>query len=128
MTARDIKSRQYLSPELIVLSVDGSEVTTGATALRTGLVAGQFTGKIRRDATGDANLWIFEFDQAFGREPLVFFQPITLDCALREEANYPTFKELRFKSFLASNLATPLATCDFNIIIFGTKGTTEHGN
>lgn len=124
---REIKSRQYLAPEEFILEVDGSEVTTGATPLRDGLVEGKFVAKIRRDATGDGNLWIVTFEHSFGRAPQVFFQPITLDCAIREEASYPTLKELRFKTFLHSNLATALTSCDFRIKISGNKEASDSG-
>lgn len=127
MNARVLRSRHYLAPEVFVLEVDGSAVTTGATATNAGLLAGQHVAKIRRDTTGDANLWIVTFEHAFGREPQVFYQPITLDCALREEANYPTYKELRFKSYLHSNLSTALTSCDFRILVYGNKEPGEHG-
>lgn len=115
-----IWNRQFLSPLLAVLHVDGSAVTT--TTARDGLLKGQYVAQIKKGAGGDANLVTIDFERPFGKEPQVLIQEITVDCHARLEAA-PTKSQVQIRT-LELDGVTAENDADMYVFIFA----PEHGN
>jgi hypothetical protein len=115
---RSVISRQHLETDVLVLHVDGSEVTTNDDD-NAGLDYGEHLAFIKKGAGADSNLVTITLKNPLGLPMKYFVQPITLDCLVREESA-PT-KDTLILRVLELDGVTQEDDADFLVFIFGTR-------
>lgn len=115
---KPVSNRQFLDSEVLVLSVDGSAVTTSDN-VSTGLLKGQHQCYIKKGTGGDSNLVTITFKKPiWGVAPSFFAQCVTADCEVRQNAD-PTVTTIAVRTLKSTNLATGVVDADFHLFIFG---------
>lgn len=117
------ESKQFTDPELIVIEVDGSAVTT--TLSTTGLVKGQHVAKVKKGEGDDSNLVTIQLNLPAGLAVTSLFQEITVDCICRrEEAETKNTIQVRT---LELDGTTKEDDADFLVLVVLTRGILEFG-
>ncbi len=121
-----VKAKQFLSADVLVLEVDGSEVSSSV-ANGAGLVGGgKHIATAIKGTAADANLVTITLNEPFGLAPHVLFQSKTLDCECRLEAT-PGLRSFQVRTLKSTDLTTGVNDADYTIFVFGTREIREGG-
>ena len=119
----EVRQNQFPTSLIAVFRVTGASVVTTETS-SAGLDSGKYLSYVKKGAGADSNLVTFTFKRPLGRAPILLFQPVTLDCACREDTA-PTKTGFTVRTLLHSNLASKADNANFNVFLFGTRDVTE---
>lgn len=119
--SQKVRTQQYLSAEILQITVDGSAVTTSFA--KTGLTRGSHCATIKKGTAGDSNLITIRLNRPCGLAPGVFIQERTLDCVARLEAA-PGLQEIQIRT-LELDGTTVEDDADLDVLIFKTREIRE---
>ena len=117
----EVGNRQFTSADILVLTVDGSDVAADYSS--DGLDCGQHVAEIKKSGA----VFSIRFNKSFGRVPQMLAQPITLDCQVRKTTGVAWGKrDIEVTTYgLAGGAGS--GNEDFTLFIFGTEGIVEGG-
>jgi hypothetical protein len=119
----NFESQQYTDPELLVLEIDGSEVTTSLA--NTALLKGKHIAKVMKGEGDDSNLVTIQLNLPAGIAVTAFFQEITVDCICRRE-EAETKNTIKVRT-LELDGTTKEDDADFIVLVALTRGILEFG-